>query len=823
MKPLERNNTLVSSVNNTTSFKMKTSRETFEIFSSQIYEHKIRAIIRELSCNAYDAHVDAGKREQPFRIHFPTVFEPYFEVQDFGVGLDDYDIRGEENILYNEKGEEVSRYMEGGIYTTYFASTKRDSNESIGHLGLGSKSPLSYTKSMTIVARKAGVERHYVCFIGENGEPQTTINSVKDTDKSNGVSIRFSVAQDDFEEFRDEARFVLAMFKIKPEININIEEYKLNESELSSILNDGSLIIDDNHPFHNHEPAHVYCNMGGVVYPVRNLSYIYMSSPVLVNEDAYNTGEDDTPEYYEFKNESIAFIRTMINRDKRFIINYPLGDLSFMPSREGLSQDTQTKFNFYKQLVEVVGKEIEELQTTLDKSRQPLEAINQFAKFTDPWDRLANRYYFQNKEINSLINDRAFKDIRTDITDDDKFICHSKEKRRDLWYSNDTVIRRKNMFGYNLFDLFNAMITQNSFVCYYANDADEYKGMTKAIHFYMNEKPIGEKVFFFYEAGCKTTVFKKFKDVFYGNVEFRHISRMVDEVKAIEPSFFEKKKKDTTKAPKVRASKKNETKAVVYTRLDKDRYKSSDKKVIIDLSKLNPNTSMYIDKVAGNFHLSYVVRVFGGRNKHFTNNTLYDYMKALGIKTCIVADGLNKKRIDKAGIKPMSVLIENYLTNNKDNILETRILSRGISHAIKGLVDQTDTMNIIETQLRRSNMYNRGTFLYLYDNDDGYTKSWCDDYVRQVQAFIQLVPNDDEYREIQSLFGDFFEHLSEDDLEKSNELKITEKKLGELFESIIAGVQARYPLLFGVDSDKAAVLEYVQLVNAKYNQLKEVA
>lgn len=40
---------------------METSAETFEIFSSQIYEHKARAIIRELSCNANDSHVDAAK------------------------------------------------------------------------------------------------------------------------------------------------------------------------------------------------------------------------------------------------------------------------------------------------------------------------------------------------------------------------------------------------------------------------------------------------------------------------------------------------------------------------------------------------------------------------------------------------------------------------------------------------------------------------------------------------------------------------------------------------------------------------------------------
>lgn len=123
----------IATINNTrgniSSFKMKRSAKAFSILSSGIYANKIRAIIRELSCNAYDSHVEAGKKDVPFEVHLPTHFEPYFYVRDYGTGL--------------------THQQVFDVYTTYFESTKTDSNDYIGALGLGSKSPFSYTENFT--------------------------------------------------------------------------------------------------------------------------------------------------------------------------------------------------------------------------------------------------------------------------------------------------------------------------------------------------------------------------------------------------------------------------------------------------------------------------------------------------------------------------------------------------------------------------------------------------------------------------------------------------------------------------------------------------
>ena len=126
----------LSNVGNTGEFKIKNSRKAFQILSSGLYSNKIKAIIRELSTNALDSHRAAGTVDTPFEVHLPTILEPYFSVRDYGTGLTDQEIES--------------------IYTTYFESTKTNSNEYIGALGLGSKSPFSYTDNFTVTSVKNG-------------------------------------------------------------------------------------------------------------------------------------------------------------------------------------------------------------------------------------------------------------------------------------------------------------------------------------------------------------------------------------------------------------------------------------------------------------------------------------------------------------------------------------------------------------------------------------------------------------------------------------------------------------------------------------------
>ena len=122
-------------------FSIEASAKAFFILSDGLYSNKIKAVIRELSTNAYDSHVDAGCPETPFEVHLPTQMEPHFHVRDFGVGLSHEDCMK--------------------LYTTYFYSNKTDRNDSVGCLGLGSKSPFAYVDSFTVESYYEGTYRVY--------------------------------------------------------------------------------------------------------------------------------------------------------------------------------------------------------------------------------------------------------------------------------------------------------------------------------------------------------------------------------------------------------------------------------------------------------------------------------------------------------------------------------------------------------------------------------------------------------------------------------------------------------------------------------------
>ena len=78
---------ILSNVGEVGEFRIRNSAKAFSILSSGLYSNKIRAIIRELSCNAVDSHVAANRNTTPFDVHLPNAMEPWFAIRDYGVGL----------------------------------------------------------------------------------------------------------------------------------------------------------------------------------------------------------------------------------------------------------------------------------------------------------------------------------------------------------------------------------------------------------------------------------------------------------------------------------------------------------------------------------------------------------------------------------------------------------------------------------------------------------------------------------------------------------------------------------------------------------------
>jgi len=251
-----------------TDFKMVANSVSFNIMSSSIYNDIYRAPIRELSCNALDSHIAAGKANVPFEIHLPTQWEPYFSVKDFGTGLKyvkggclECNGTGKLNAITPTDDDTTLESYEptrGDIkcgtcdgtgdydackrlYCTYFSSDKNNSDDMIGGFGLGSKSPFAYTNKrladgsyksggFTVTNVYEGKTYIYDAHV-KNGIPAVVLMTVTDTPKeSNGVEVQFPVDPNDIWEFENKAGIVFEFFDPQPKMNKSVVILKSNYS-----------------------------------------------------------------------------------------------------------------------------------------------------------------------------------------------------------------------------------------------------------------------------------------------------------------------------------------------------------------------------------------------------------------------------------------------------------------------------------------------------------------------------------------------------------------------------------------------------------------
>ena len=308
---------VLSNVGEIGEFRIRNSAKAFNILSSGLYANKIKAIIRELSCNAVDSHVAAGN-DQPFEVHLPSTLEPWFSIRDFGTGLNH---------------EQVTN-----IYTTYFESTKTDSNAFIGALGLGSKSPFSYTDNFTVTTIKDGRKGIYSAFINAEGVPSIALMGEEQVTEPNGVEVKFSVNDRfDFRKFTDEAENVYRWFKMQPKITgvVGID--------IRTPTYDSENIIPGVHANGNMRSMAV---MGNIAYPI------------------------EVPNA-ETNLEGLTGLLSC-----GLIMEFGIGELDFQASREGLSYIPQTIDSIRNKLLQlnssltgVLTKEADAIQCLWSRSQ----------------------------------------------------------------------------------------------------------------------------------------------------------------------------------------------------------------------------------------------------------------------------------------------------------------------------------------------------------------------------------------------------------------------------------------------------------------------
>lgn len=177
-------------------FAIKQSAHAIHVLSTSLYSRPIEAIVRELSCNALDAHTAAGTTNIPFEVGMDHNKEGYtdFFVRDYGTGMDPADLER--------------------LYTTYFDSTKQQGDGFIGSFGLGSKSPFAYTKNFFITDTYFGMVHKYEAKVDEDTHIPSLVKLSEEFtgELANGIEIRFAIYDGKADEFRNAITKVLRWF-----------------------------------------------------------------------------------------------------------------------------------------------------------------------------------------------------------------------------------------------------------------------------------------------------------------------------------------------------------------------------------------------------------------------------------------------------------------------------------------------------------------------------------------------------------------------------------------------------------------------------------
>lgn len=307
----------------TNAFQIAASPKAFSILSSQLYTNKPRAIIRELAANAADAHA-AAKTTKPFIVEFPGPLSPIFRIRDFGTGLSEEAIKT--------------------LYTTYFGSNKTHSNEQIGGLGLGSKSPFAYTDQFTVVSFFNGTKTTYQAFINEDAIPNIAKLNEEPTTEPNGLEVLLPVKPADTASFEAEAD-VLRFFDPMPDTSVPIKTPTYSRVlDLGDGIKVG--IREDN-------IRTTYIVQGPIPYPV-------------------------TPSVFQSNTAALLF-HTPID------IHVPVGFCEIAASREGLSYTKQTNATLDK----LAGK----ISTVLEQ--QLKEAIQEATTLPEAYKILQTTSYLR--------------------------------------------------------------------------------------------------------------------------------------------------------------------------------------------------------------------------------------------------------------------------------------------------------------------------------------------------------------------------------------------------------------------------------------------
>lgn len=328
-------------------FKIKNSAIAFKILANNLYTNKIGTIVRELSCNAYDSQVKNGNPEQSFDIFVPSPTDPTFKIRDYGTGL---------------TPEEMEE-----LYVTFFGSDKNETNDLIGGLGLGSKTPFSYTDTFSVTSYKDGKKFGYELKRDENYNLTYTPFPAIDCDEPNGLKVEIPVEDSDIDTFIHEIKEFYRYNDLKPnflnkEINIPKLDLKFKIKDLAAY----------SCPYKSDRSIRI--RLSKVAYPL-NMDRDVRSQEFNKKCEEYCEKNPDLSEY-SLRN----FIYDLYygnSYNNMLIVDFPIGALEVTASREALSLDERSKSKLIDKLFSTAVAIYHQAQ----KDKKKIKTVKDYIKY----------------------------------------------------------------------------------------------------------------------------------------------------------------------------------------------------------------------------------------------------------------------------------------------------------------------------------------------------------------------------------------------------------------------------------------------------------
>jgi len=273
-----------------------------QLMRSGIYTKKEQAVVREYVTNAFDEHI-AHNIDRPVTIHVPTFDKPELWIRDYAKGLSDDDIRN--------------------IYISYGNSTKRNTNDLTGCMGIGCKAGFALdSKQFNIVSIHQDTptkrtKRTYCAYLDDNDIGKIDILSTEDTNDPTGICVKIGVSQRHINVFNSEINRIYNSAIKKPEL-INITD-------------------NNKHVAKEYEMLHVNENLQYTKYG-RNIESLEKCAHARM-------GNIDYPIDYatiERRNPNLDSGVSCLLREKSIIVRFDIGTLNIAASREGLQYDNNT-------------------------------------------------------------------------------------------------------------------------------------------------------------------------------------------------------------------------------------------------------------------------------------------------------------------------------------------------------------------------------------------------------------------------------------------------------------------------------------------------